>query len=86
MRVGVSVKRPAQEKETRRGLVKVWIGQEMKRSLAVQKMCEKMAKSNHRQISQSNESPMRRNIEVGLSWPIKKRKTTPDWLDFGWKS
>jgi hypothetical protein len=58
----------------------------MKRSLAVQKMCEKMAKSNHRQISRSTESPMRRNIEVGLSWPIKNRKTTPDWLDFGWKS
>jgi len=45
----------------------------MKRSLAVQKMSEKMAKSNHRQISQSNESPNAGIIEVGLSWPVRSK-------------
>ena len=54
----------------------------MKRSLAVQKMSEKMAKSNHRQISQSNEPPNAGIIEVGLSWPIKNEKR----LLIGWIS
>jgi hypothetical protein len=40
----------------------------MKRSLAVQKMSEKMAKSSWIELESSS------------------TKTTPDWLDFGWKS
>lgn len=56
----------------------------MKRSLAVQKMSEKMAKSNHRQISQSNEPPMRLNHRSWIELAItSKKRLLIGWISAG---